>query len=478
MSQDFESGDLSQDTPPNTGKPQARFWPWVVLALATLPAVWHVLHFEGDIDHEFPRVERPTFSQFPSPAYRLAEPGDTIDRVALYFSAAGLVFAATALIAPGSRGRGYWLSALAVSLAVFWEAANPGPVYGGWHGLGWRAISHPESPLVLRLALIVAAIGLAATAIGPFWLRRDRLRSDLAAAAERGNRLLFVVALVLMAGRFLDAPAFGPPGYWPRWSLVFGMLALDLGMLREAFSSRPRPRLGEYLIAAGSWAGLVALGLVLVWYHRPLARFRPVEDGKVYISAMPTKRGLEVAYARHPFRTIINLYPEESLIKSPHFEDEKAFAREHGIRYILSPGDSSLEASSAFLDKTLAAAQDPNAWPILVHCHANMDRTPAWMGIYRFVIQGRPLIEVMREIEQHRGYRPKASVTLLYNRVLEPRASARYADDPTAAILRRCAEGTVDPALSRQDEAPAQSNPESAVGVSESTDRGEPLRRR
>ena len=74
-----------------------------------------------------------------------------------------------------------------------------------------------------------------------------------------------------------------------------------------------------------------------------------------------------------------------------------------------------------------------------------MDRTPAWVGIYRFVVEGRPLAQIMHEIERHRGYRPKASVTLLYNRVLEPRAPWRYASDPTATLLRRCAEGTHDP---------------------------------
>jgi hypothetical protein len=73
-----------------------------------------------------------------------------------------------------------------------------------------------------------------------------------------------------------------------------------------------------------------------------------------------------------------------------------------------------------------------------------MDRSPAWMGLYRFVVQERPLIDAMREIEQHRGYRPKASVTLLYNRVLPPRAGARYWADPTAAILRQCAHGITE----------------------------------
>ena len=69
------------------------------------------------------------------------------------------------------------------------------------------------------------------------------------------------------------------------------------------------------------------------------------------------------------------------------------------------------------------------------------------MGIYRFVVQERPLIEIMQEIERHRGYRPKASVTLLYNRVLPPRAGARYWADPTATLLRQCANGITDPMI-------------------------------
>ena len=36
-----------------------RFWPWLVLALTVIPAVWHVVDFDEDIDPEFPTVIRP-----------------------------------------------------------------------------------------------------------------------------------------------------------------------------------------------------------------------------------------------------------------------------------------------------------------------------------------------------------------------------------------------------------------------------------
>ncbi len=82
---------------------RAGSWPWVVLLLTLIPAAWHVVDFDEDLDVEFPSVIRPTFSRVPAAAYRLAEPGDTLDRIMIYFSAAGLVMAASGLAL--SRGR-------------------------------------------------------------------------------------------------------------------------------------------------------------------------------------------------------------------------------------------------------------------------------------------------------------------------------------------------------------------------------------
>ncbi len=90
-----------------------RFWPWLVLGLTVIPAVWHVVDFDEDVDVEFPAVVRPTFSRVPPAAYRLAEPGDTLDRIMIYFSAAGLVLSAIGLVF--GRGRGLWPAALALS---------------------------------------------------------------------------------------------------------------------------------------------------------------------------------------------------------------------------------------------------------------------------------------------------------------------------------------------------------------------------
>lgn len=423
----------------------SRWWPWLILFLAAVPAVWHDVDFPDDADREFPRVARPTFSRRPPPAYRLAEPGDTIDRVAIYVASGATVLALGGLVL-ARRTPGLWPAAVALGLAGLWHASTPGPTFDGWHGLGWRTMFDPNAPPAIRLGLALAAAALAG--LIAIRLRAERARWPLlwGQARSEGAAGLLVAAAVLVVLRQVEIPGVEPVGYWPRWAFVFGLIAFDLALVK-LLPPLPRPnrllRLGYVALGSLCWFGLVVGGIWMTWYHRPLDRLRTVVPGRIYISAMPTRRGLEVAHSRHHFRTIINLFPEDTPFRSPRLPEELRFAESHGIHYVGSPSDEA--GADSFLDRTLALARDPDAWPILVHCHGCMDRTPAWMGIYRFVEQGRPLDAILREIEQHRGYRPKASVTLLYNRVLEPRAPGRYASDPTAALLRECARGTKDP---------------------------------
>ncbi|MHC5537304.1 protein-tyrosine phosphatase family protein, partial [Singulisphaera rosea] len=265
-------------------------------------------------------------------------------------------------------------------------------------------------------------------------------------ARRRGVAGLLIFAVVSVALRQFEIPGVEPVGYWPRWAFVSGLMAFAFLLVRciPVIDSRAR-RVGLCLGCALAWYGLVILGIDVTWYHRPLERLKAVVPGRIYMSAMPTARGLEVAQSRHHFKTIINLFPEDTPLRSPKLPDELRFVKEHGIRYVGSPSENTETASNGFLDKTLALAQDPDAWPILVHCHGCMDRTPAWVGIYRFLVQKRPLDEILTEIERHRGYRPKASVILLYNRVLYPRDPVRYANDPTAAKLLRVAPASSQP---------------------------------
>jgi hypothetical protein len=441
-----------------------QFWPWLVILLATTPAIWHFVDFPDDLDGEYPSILRPTFSARPPSAYRLAEPGDTIDRVGIYTAAAGLVLTALgwSLARRAGTRAGLWPASFALLLAAGWHSSNPMPTADGWHGLGWAALLDPDAPGGLRIGLGLASVVLIAiAAISAHISRPDRLKPGVAALGLAG--------LGLMALRVLNLPDVEPLGYWPRWCFVWGLIAWDLALIKSLPPMTTVGRPARWGIAAAiplAWSAVVFMGIQLSWYHRPLSRLKEIVPGAIYISAMPTYRGLELAQGRHHFKTIINLFAEDTPKRSPILPQELKFAREHGIAYYNSPADPS--KSDEFLDMTLALAKDPAAWPILVHCHGCMDRTPAWVGIYKFVVQGKPLDEIYREIEAHRGHRPKASVTLLYNRVLPPRAPGQYAVDPTAPLLREITHGIVDP----HDEATASNegrpaNPRAARAVLE-----------
>ena len=293
---------------------------------------------------------------------------------------------------------------------------------------------------------MILAAGAAGVLALTSWALSDRpMKKHWIDARSQGIAGLLAVsaALVLLRQtRWLD---FEPLGFWPRWIYVWGLLAWALALLQvvpRAPAGLPRAAVIAGLVLI--WLGLDFTGRGIFWYQRPIHRLREVVPDRIYISAMPTHWGLELAQQRHHFRTIINLFPEYTPERSPLWPDELRFVREHGLNYVGNEPDDD-PTGGEFIARTLAVANDPAAWPILVHCHASMDRSPAWMGLYRFVIQGWPLADALREIEHHRGLRPKASVTLLYNRVLPRLAPERAAKDPTVLLLKQCAAGTVDP---------------------------------
>jgi hypothetical protein len=426
-----------------------RGWPWALQVVVLLLAAAAALHFPSDADREFPGVARPFFSDFPPATYRLAEPGDTLDRVALYVAAIGaglsLLGWARSRGSDARQARLLWGAGLVVCLLSGWDAATPSPTFDGWPGIGPEVIGNREASATSRvLAALVLGVGLLTLA----WaILKGLPRLGSNAGIQRLRRvgpLAVLAGMLWLAARFL-LPGFEPAGYWSKWALIGSLLAFASILVRCLPESKPgRKRVLDLVGLAAVSGALVAVGLGSFWLHRPIDRFREVVPGKIFLSAMPTPDGLPIVHARHQFKTIINLFQEDLPgLRHPLLDQEMKFARENGINYIGSPLGAS--SSDDFLNQTLRLAQDPDAWPILLHCHACMDRTPAWWGIYQFVVEGKPLDQVMRSIEQHRGTRPKASVTLIYNRVLEPRAPERYRDDPTARLLRRAAEGTVDP---------------------------------
>lgn len=404
-------------------------------------AIWHALDYSNEFDTEFPGLARDNYSRFAPFAYRLAEPGDTLDLTTLYLSTAGLVLSAAILRRSRSLHRSARAAALlqtcvGLCLAGFWVGSAPDPTPDGWHGLAWQAMLRMSTPPATRILLGLVAVGIVGLIITPL-VRQGR---PLYHAASRPWRWLSLLCGLGFAWRLTGWPDPEPWGYWTRWAMISSMSIVLAALISQWKQLEPatmaptgrKRRLQNGFAAVGLALLLVQGGYYIHWLHWPIPRFKVIIPGQLYVSAMPPPQGLALAAQRHHFKTIINLFNEDTPQRHPNFPKELAYAQSHGIRYVRAEGKS---YGAAFVESTLNEARNPANWPVLVHCHGNMDRTPAWLGIYRFIDQGWSMTDVLLAIERHRGYRPKGGTTMLYSDVLPVLAPERWATDPAGRRL-------------------------------------------
>ena len=341
------------ERPPRTSR--LRFWPWLVLALTTIPAVWYVVDFENDIDPELPGVVRPTFSRYPPAGLSVCR-GVRHDRPRRRLRFLGRAGAGgVGLVAQPPRAPVG--AATALSAAGFWHATTPGPLADGWFGLGWRTIFDPRAPAANRTHSGIVGREFRGDRRSAF-LERP-LRSAWHAARAHGILGLLVAAAILMVMRQVGWLDWEPIGFWPRWFYVWGLFAWAFALVRVVPAAPPRWSRGAIIgLMVLVSLGLDVTGRGVFWYQRPIARLREVIPGRLYLSAMPTYLGLKLAQERYHFRTIINLYPEYTPEQSPHWQDELRFTREHGLKYA---GNESRDGTGGeeFVAQTLELSRDP-----------------------------------------------------------------------------------------------------------------------
>lgn len=148
-------------------------------------------------------------------------------------------------------------------------------------------------------------------------------------------------------------------------------------------------------------AGVVFLAPVLcfrvAYVHGK--RLRVVTPGRVYRSGQMSADGFRDAVARYHIRTVINLqdeYPDPDVrldyLGTGHVK-ETELCRQLGVRYVFLPPDLVprrwLPARRpAALDRFLAVMDDPESYPVLLHCKAGLHRTGVMVAAYRLEYEG------------------------------------------------------------------------------------------
>ena len=128
-------------------------------------------------------------------------------------------------------------------------------------------------------------------------------------------------------------------------------------------------------------------------------RLREVDPGRVYRSGEMTAAGFADAVARYKIRTILNLqddYPDPDVTRSFwnwNTVKETELCRQLGVRYVLIKPDLIFRRRvpverPAAVDAFLDLMDDPDAYPVLIHCKAGLHRTGCLTAVYRMEYQG------------------------------------------------------------------------------------------
>jgi len=159
------------------------------------------------------------------------------------------------------------------------------------------------------------------------------------------------------------------------------------------------------------WIIFVVAGGYLAWCSPPVDNFGCVEPGALYRSAQPGAAGLRVLQHRYGIRTVINLRSPDRVRTRPLAQEEVAFARNHGMRFINLPyGDPSPETQ---IEKFLAIMDDPANHPVLIHCAEGKERSGVMIAAWRMRKQGWPYDRAVAEMESF-GFEPAQKPDMLH----------------------------------------------------------------
>ena len=129
---------------------------------------------------------------------------------------------------------------------------------------------------------------------------------------------------------------------------------------------------------------LTALAGFTAWrvhLHHKYKHFAVHEPGMVYRSAWLDPDTLSELIDRHQIRTIINLCDEGEMTPA-HWSAERRAAAAAGARLVEIPMPLSVDVTDHHIGLHLEILQDPDSYPLLVHCQHGVTRTAKFLAIY------------------------------------------------------------------------------------------------
>ena len=165
----------------------------------------------------------------------------------------------------------------------------------------------------------------------------------------------------------------------------------------------------------------------LVWDH-----FDVVKPGVLYRSGQLNPVQLEAAIRRYGIRTVVNFQ-----MSGEGVEVERALARTLGIDFMNLPMPGDGFGQEAQFRAALAAVDNPDRRPVLVHCARGTCRTGAAVALYRFDRDGWTIEDVAAEMDRQvyrQGWLPGYVFAMVKNRPMAERFEPRFSRDQNLKV--------------------------------------------
>lgn len=146
--------------------------------------------------------------------------------------------------------------------------------------------------------------------------------------------------------------------------------------------------------------------------YRYAKRLRTVVEDKVYRSGCLTAAGFRDAIHKYKIKTVLNLQDEAPDPDLPnHYftlrtTPESELCASLGVKFVflqvglVNPRQFP-RTHAASVDEFLKLMDDPDTYPILLHCKAGLHRTGVMAALYRQEYEGWSRAEALRELKNH-----------------------------------------------------------------------------
>jgi hypothetical protein len=159
----------------------------------------------------------------------------------------------------------------------------------------------------------------------------------------------------------------------------------------------------------------VVVGLPVGFYRYAYTRskrLRDVAPGRVYRSGQMTADGFADAVERFHIRTVLNLqdeFPDPDVHEHCFGSDtikERELCAKLGVRYVWLPPDLIPRKlvprqRPRAIDRFLALMDDPDSYPVLIHCKAGLHRTGVMVAVYRMEYEGWSPRRALQELRDN-----------------------------------------------------------------------------